>query len=152
MSSYFDEHDCAPLAEGAAPDELLQFARFLVDSGNWDHEAFAGMFADRPPPPASRAFLRALPRLPAPCPPPPDSACPVCLKAVEGKEVMVALPCNHQFHEDCILAWLGKAATCPVCRAELPTDDPQYEEMRRQRRRKERREEDLEALHSSMFG
>ena len=28
MSSYFDEHDCAPLAEGAAPDELLQFARW----------------------------------------------------------------------------------------------------------------------------
>ena len=27
MSSYFDEHDCTPLAEGTAPDELLQFAR-----------------------------------------------------------------------------------------------------------------------------
>ena len=29
MSSYFDEHDCTPLAEGTAPDELLQFARFV---------------------------------------------------------------------------------------------------------------------------
>ena len=28
MSSYFDEHDCTPLADGAAPDELLQFARY----------------------------------------------------------------------------------------------------------------------------
>ena len=28
MSSYFDEHDCTPLADGTAPDELLQFARF----------------------------------------------------------------------------------------------------------------------------
>ena len=28
MTSYFEEHDCAPLAEGAAPDELLQFARW----------------------------------------------------------------------------------------------------------------------------
>ena len=37
-------------------------------------------------------------------------------------------------------------------RAELPTDDPQWEEMKRQKKRKERREEDLEALHSSMFG
>ena len=27
MSSYFDEHDCVPLADGAAPDQLLQFAR-----------------------------------------------------------------------------------------------------------------------------
>ena len=28
--------------------------RFLVDSGNWDHEAFSGMFEDRPPPPTSK--------------------------------------------------------------------------------------------------
>ena len=28
MSSYFDEHNCTPLADGTAPDELLQFARF----------------------------------------------------------------------------------------------------------------------------
>ena len=33
------------------------FFRFLVDSGNWDHEAFAGMFEDRPPPPTSKYHL-----------------------------------------------------------------------------------------------
>ena len=37
-------------------------------------------------------------------------------------------------------------------RAELPTDDPQWEEMKKQKKRKEKREEDLEALHNSMFG
>ena len=49
-------------------------------------------------------------------------------------------------------AWLGKAANCPLCRCELPTDDPEWEEMRRQKKRKEKREQDLEALHDSMFG
>ena len=34
----------------------------------------------------------------------------------------------------------------------MPTDDPQWEEMKKQKKRKEKREEDLEALHNSMFG
>ena len=54
MSSYFDEHDCTPLADGTAPDGLLQFARFLVTSGNWNDEAFSSFFADKPPPPTSK--------------------------------------------------------------------------------------------------
>ena len=54
MSSYFDEHDCTPLADGSAPDGLLQFARFLVTSGNWNDEAFSSFFADKPPPPTSK--------------------------------------------------------------------------------------------------
>ena len=95
---------------------------------------------------------------------------------------LMTLPCCHSFHDACVTAWLGKAANCPMCRfcisdntyggefgnvvtdwlgkaeedflprAELPTDDPQWEEMKRQKKRKERREEDLEALHNSMFG
>ena len=35
MASYFDEHDCTPLAEGERPDALLAMARFLATSGYW---------------------------------------------------------------------------------------------------------------------
>lgn len=56
---------------------------------------------------------------------------------------MIALPCDHQFHDNCILPWLGKVSfliptrflpffnwelqrnTCPVCRYQLP---PQKED------------------------
>ena len=56
-SSYFDEHDCEPLAAGQTPDFLAQMARLLVDTGAWDDEAFAGFFNDRPPPPASKQWV-----------------------------------------------------------------------------------------------
>lgn len=42
--------------------------------------------------------------------------CAVCLDEFElGKEVMVT-PCNHMFHEDCIVPWVKSNGQCPVCR------------------------------------
>ena len=54
MSSYFDEHNCEPLRDGEAPDQLLHLVRLLIDTGNWDHQEFASLFNDRPPPPTSK--------------------------------------------------------------------------------------------------
>jgi len=150
MSSYFDEHDCTPLADGAAPDQLLQFARFLVTSGNWNHEEFSALFADRPPPPTSKDFIDNLPtrvlRDDS------DKECPICLKMLEQDDELTLLPCEHEFHSECVLAWLSKAASCPLCRSSFPSDDPEWEEMKRQKDREEKRKEDLEQLHNSMFG
>ena len=127
MSSYFDEHDCAPLADGASPDGLLHFARFLVTSGNWNDEAFSAMFADRPPPPTSKSFMESLPTrvlrddL--------DKECPICLKNFEQDDELTLLPCDHEFHSECVEAWLNKAANCPMCRCDklhiLLYSDPQ---------------------------
>ena len=42
--------------------------------------------------------------------------------------------CAHIFHTSCIVDWLANhSCTCPVCRYELPTDDPQYEQGRIER-------------------
>ncbi|KAL9239441.1 hypothetical protein vseg_013763 [Gypsophila vaccaria] len=58
------------------------------------------------------------------------SLCAVCKDHVEVGEEGKKLPCSHLYHGDCIIPWLGIRNTCPVCRFELPTDDPDYERRR----------------------
>ena len=36
MASYYDEHNCEPLAPGQAPDHLMHIARLLIDTGAWN--------------------------------------------------------------------------------------------------------------------
>ena len=48
--------------------------------------------------------------------------CTVCHTEFEAEEEVVQLPCEHCFHEDCILPWLELHHTCPICRAELPSE------------------------------
>lgn len=47
-------------------------------------------------------------------------SCSICLEEMcgGGKE-LVGLPCQHVFHENCILQWLEKTNSCPLCRATL---------------------------------
>lgn len=58
------------------------------------------------------------------------SLCAVCKDEIEVGEEGKQLPCSHRYHGDCILPWLGIRNTCPLCRYELPTDDPDYEQRR----------------------
>ena len=175
MASYFDEHDCSPLGPNEAPDNELHLARMLVDSGIAEalgmsfEEAVATQRDHALAPPTSKSWLReevlsdknAL-----------DAEgkgtahqCPICLKEFSKsggedatdsdknkKTTAIRLPhCGHTFHRECALAWLERTSSCPLCRHELPTDDAQYEEFKRQRKRSKQRQADLETLHDAMF-
>lgn len=58
--------------------------------------------------------------------------CSICKDEFQLSEKALQLPCKHLFHPSCIKRWLSMHNQCPVCRYELPTDDPEYE--RRHRR------------------
>uniref|UniRef100_A0ACD5UH39 Uncharacterized protein n=1 Tax=Avena sativa TaxID=4498 RepID=A0ACD5UH39_AVESA len=59
--------------------------------------------------------------------------CAVCKDGIVRGEVATRLPCAHFYHGACIGPWLAIRNSCPVCRYELPTDDPEYEQRRARR-------------------
>ncbi|XP_043265146.1 E3 ubiquitin-protein ligase RNF181-like isoform X2 [Colletes gigas] len=145
MADYFDEMGWTPLRDGEAPSYLIQIARLLRDFGMWD---LLGQ-STRLPPPASKSAIENLKEIEIGSL---DSKqCPVCLKDLEVGISAKCMPCKHVFHKECIIPWLEKTNSCPLCRHELPTDDEDYEMYRKEKQRAVEREKDLLALHNSMF-
>ncbi|XP_038894000.1 E3 ubiquitin-protein ligase RING1-like [Benincasa hispida] len=84
-------------------------------------------------PPASKSAIEALPdiKISEELLASDSSQCAVCKDTFELNEVAKQMPCKHIYHADCIIPWLELHNSCPVCRYELPTDDPDYEQRTR---------------------
>ena len=63
-----------------------------------------------------------------------DFGCTVCQEQFAAGDSAIEMPCHHVFHVDCLMPWLERHNSCPTCRLELPTDDPDYEEYKHARR------------------
>lgn len=66
--------------------------------------------------------------------------CSICLEEVgevgeDGERRRRKLPCEHEFHEECISKWLEVGTGCPVCRKEVSKDEPSSGIWKRRRRR-----------------
>jgi Ring finger domain len=136
--------------DNVANDVAAQANRFRNNNIN---NIWNGPFGETPPPaansnppehqqrapPASTRALRQLPTIrvaPEDLMDPNNRECCVCLDDHQLDEKVVRLPCAHIFHAECILDWLTQhSCTCPVCRYELPTDNPEYEQGRLERMR-----------------
>uniref|UniRef100_A0A2I3GEA0 RING-type E3 ubiquitin transferase n=1 Tax=Nomascus leucogenys TaxID=61853 RepID=A0A2I3GEA0_NOMLE len=87
---------------------------------DWDHHL---------PPPAAKIVVENLPKTvirgsQA------ELKCPLCLLESEEETAI----------EICILPWLSKTNSCPLCRHELPTDDYTYEEHTRDKAAKQQQQ------------
>ena len=105
------------------------FAGFDPSHQQQQHEQQQQSNNQRAPPASTRA-LRQLPTIrvaPEDLIDPANRECCICLEENKLDDHVIRMPCAHIFHSDCIKDWLSRSCTCPVCRFELPTDDPQYE-------------------------
>lgn len=66
--------------------------------------------------PTLRSIINAVMQAPA-VEVPADTECAICLESNEG--IWKALPCDHSFHQDCLLRWLHCGRRCPLCRLDL---------------------------------
>jgi hypothetical protein len=79
-------------------------------------------------PPAARSAVEALPSaVLAAGEEGEGEECAVCKDGVATGDRVKRMPCSHRYHEECIVPWLEVRNSCPLCRFELPTDDPKYE-------------------------
>jgi hypothetical protein len=46
--------------------------------------------------------------------------CSICLAELLVGSQATRLPCSHLYHEGCIMKWLGRSNTCPMCRQTVP--------------------------------
>ena len=74
-----------------------------------------------------------------------QQTCNVCLENYNEGQISIKLDCGHCFHDKCIIHWLKMRNTCPVCRHELESNDPNYE------KRKHSHRENLRNIHNN-FG
>ena len=87
-------------------------------------------------PPASRRFMNTIPEvvvtkedLDAENT---NGECAICLTDQSIGQMAARMPCGHLFCGSCLKRWLEKSNTCPVCRYEVETDNPEYEARRMQ--------------------
>lgn len=50
----------------------------------------------------------------------PRHNCSICRDTFNVDDELRRLPCSHEFHDACIITWLGGNNTCPMCRCKLP--------------------------------
>ncbi|CRK95357.1 CLUMA_CG008638, isoform A [Clunio marinus] len=151
MTDYFDELNCQPVEEeNTGTHQLMLMLRYLRQSG-FDALLNMNMNDDRLPPAASKELVKNLESRHVT---EDDEKCAICLLPNENLngQKFLKLPCNHEFHDSCILPWLERTNSCPMCRQEMKTDDEDYEEQKKRKQRQQQRDEEVEMLHNSMYG
>ena len=45
--------------------------------------------------------------------------CAICLENMRAQQMVLTLPCKHEYHKQCIVRWLknSEGPSCPTCKA-----------------------------------
>jgi Ring finger domain len=43
-----------------------------------------------------------------------NSTCPICTEDFAQSQLLRVLPCQHQYHVECIQDWLNRGSSCPI--------------------------------------
>ncbi|XP_068858726.1 E3 ubiquitin-protein ligase Praja-2 isoform X1 [Aphelocoma coerulescens] len=54
-----------------------------------------------------------------------EQCCTICCSEYVEGEIITELPCHHLFHKPCVILWLQRSGTCPVCRHVLAPVHPE---------------------------
>lgn len=83
---------------------------------------------------------------------PEDDVCALCQEEFELDQQLVMLPCQHVFHNNCgVREWLTEHSNvCPLCRFELPIQDPELEAERVKRMTERLGDSGVEVLNINM--
>lgn len=46
-----------------------------------------------------------------------DKTCSICLEEFSQEKEIIILDCKHIYHNDCIIEWIYKDTSCPLCRS-----------------------------------
>lgn len=50
---------------------------------------------------------------------PEADCCPICFCEYTVGQHVITLVCSHYYHQECIVKWLKRDATCPMCKTQL---------------------------------
>ncbi|KAM3001442.1 hypothetical protein FF2_037731 [Malus domestica] len=53
-----------------------------------------------------------------------EDLCPTCLEEYDPQNPKITTKCDHHFHLACILEWMERSDTCPVCDQEMIFESP----------------------------
>ncbi|XP_048446116.1 probable E3 ubiquitin-protein ligase RHB1A [Pyrus x bretschneideri] len=53
-----------------------------------------------------------------------EDVCPTCLEEYDPQNPKITTKCDHHFHLACILEWMERSDTCPVCDQEMIFEPP----------------------------
>ncbi|KAK7253048.1 hypothetical protein RIF29_37446 [Crotalaria pallida] len=51
-----------------------------------------------------------------------EDTCPICLEEYDAENPKLITKCDHHFHLACILEWMERSETCPVCDQDMVLD------------------------------
>ncbi|XP_057454660.1 probable E3 ubiquitin-protein ligase RHB1A isoform X2 [Lotus japonicus] len=51
-----------------------------------------------------------------------EDGCPICLEEYDGENPKILTKCEHHFHLSCILEWMERSDSCPICDQEMMFD------------------------------